>query len=554
MEGYYIKKVGHNKGAPRIWLDGSATEKAGFVPGQRYNVDIQGHSIVLQANPDGSRVVSGKRQEDKDNPVIDLNSKQLLAIFDGMSAIRVVVRQGEIFLLPLASEIKKKERYGRLKEKLEKGETLDIGSVSHGGGVMSHAIHAGLAEAGIKSKLAFANDIREELLEHAFKHNDVWSTDTQLLAAPLQELAFDDRGLTKIPKVDLLELGLPCSGASPAGMARRGLKHPESHPEVGHLVVSALIIVNRSNAAVVILENVPNYGKSASAEILRTQLRDMGYVTHERILNGKQWGMLENRDRWFMVAVTQGIEFDFDQLLPPAANEKKLGDVLEAIPVDDPRWSHMTGLKLKEERDLAAGKGFRMQVFNAESDHIGTLTKGYAKVRSTDPKISHPTNPDLLRQLTFTEHARIKGIPVHLVSEASNTMAHEILGQSVIYDVVKDVGHHIGNGLQNFAGGQGKPFLNRVEYLPQETVDLASEVVYTLLEANDLNGIYSGQIAAIDNKYIIQDVGRGQGVVHDKVKLESIPGLGGTARVEYTNGHALVNEKTKHQLSLSFDP
>ncbi len=549
MEGYYIKKVGQNKGAPRVWLDGSATEKAGFAPGQRYNIEVQGHSIVLQANPDGSRIVSGKKSQDKDNPVIDLNSKQLLAIFDGMSSIRVVVRHGEIYLLPLASEIKKRERFTRLKEKLEQGEALTIGSLSHGGGIMSHAIHAGLAAAGVESRLSFANEIREELIEHAYLHNDAWSDTTVALATPLQELAFDDRGMAKIPKVEILEMGLPCSGASSAGMAKRGLKHPEAHPEVGHLVVSALIIVNKTNAAVVVLENVPNYGNSASADILRNQLRDMGYVTHERILNGKQWGTLENRDRWFMVAVTEGIAFDFEQLRPPELQSRKLGDVLEKLSDDDPRWSAMEGLKKKQVRDIAAGKGFRMQVFNEESEHIGTLTKGYAKVRSTDPKIAHPTNPDLLRQLLPEEHARIKGVPEKLVKNASNTMAHEMLGQSVIYDVVKDVGHHIGNGLQQFSGGQPRPFENRAISTPAATVDLASEVVYALSEPDISKGGYVGEVVAMDDNYLIQDIGRGQGVVHQKASLDRVPALGTKAKVQYENGHAHLKE-SKSQLSL----
>jgi DNA (cytosine-5)-methyltransferase 1 len=344
LKAYYIKKIGQNKGAPRIWLEGTQTERAGFKPGQRYDVTVRDKTVVLQANPDGSRIVSGKRVGERDNPVIDLNSRELLAIFDGMAAVRVAVKEGQIHLLPLASEIKKQERYARLRSKLEMGEPVTIGSLSHGGGVMSHAIHAGLTAAGVPSSLAFANEIRPELLEHAAIHNDAWREDTQILAAPMQELAFDDRGVASIPKVEILEMGLPCQGASKAGMAKRNLKHPEAHPEVGHLVVSALVILSKTNAAVVIMENVPHYAHSASADILRNQLRDMGYATHERILNGKQWGALENRDRWCMVAVTEGIAFDFAQLQPPASKRQVLGDVLEEVPPDDRLWSAMAGL------------------------------------------------------------------------------------------------------------------------------------------------------------------------------------------------------------------
>src|SRR3546814_9410665 len=98
-----------------------------------------------------------------------------------------------------------------------------------------------------------------------------------------------------------------------------------------------------------------------------------------------------------------------------------LGDVLEDVAEDDPRWSTMIYLREKEIRDQEAGKGFRMQIFDEESTRVSTIGRGYAKIRSTEPKIRHPSNPDLLRQLTPTEHARIKGIPEEMISDVPAT-------------------------------------------------------------------------------------------------------------------------------------
>lgn len=452
MEGYYIKKVGQNRGAPRVWLEGTQTERAGFAAGQRYDIEVQGQMVVLQANPDGSRVVSGKMVGERNNPIIDINSRELLAMFDGMAAIRIVVKKDQIYLLPLASEVKKRERFTRLREKLENGDELTIGSLSHGGGVLTHAIHSGLQQAGIVSRLAFANEIRGELLEHAAIHNDAWSENTQVLAAPMQELAFDDRGVASIPKVEILEMGLPCSGASRAGRSKRGLVHPEAHPDVGHLVVSALVIVSKSNAAIVILENVPEYAHSASADILRNQLRDMGYNTHERVLNGKEWGTLENRNRWCMVAVTQGIAFDFDQLQPPSAFDRTVADALDEVALDDPAWKSVQYLKDKEVRDAAKGNSFGMQIVTPADNSVPTIRKGYFKGGSTDPRLQHPEDPELSRLFSGAEHARIKEVPVALVAGLSNTLAHEVLGQGIVYPPFQGVGRHVGDALNRFVG------------------------------------------------------------------------------------------------------
>jgi DNA (cytosine-5)-methyltransferase 1 len=557
MQGYYIKKLGEHRGAPRVWLEGSQAARAGFATGQRYDIEVQDKMVVLQANTDGSRVVSGKVMGERNNPVIDINSKALLAIFDGMAAIRVVVKQDQIFLMPLASEVKKRERFVRLREKLENGDPLAIGSLSHGGGILSHAIHSGLEQSGVGSKLAFANEIRGELLEHAAIHNDAWSENTQILAAPMQELAFDSRGVASIPKVEIMEMGLPCSGASKAGKSKRGLEHPEAHPHVGHLVVSALVIVSKANPCFVILENVPEYSQSASADILRNQLRDMGYDTHERILNGKEWGALENRNRWCMVAVSQGIEFDFNQLQPPVIQEQKLGDVLEPLALDDPRWTPMQGLKDKEVRDLAAGKGFKMQTFDAEAESIGTVTKGYAKVRSTDPKIKHPTNPDLLRQLTPVEHSRIKQVPEHLVDGLCATTAHEVLGQGIVYSPFKSVGEHVGNSLNEL---MGRPVSvpKRAPLASADVSDVAAKVVteaavkapVVLQQGLDFDGddfVQAGEFAgpvldvSLDG-VVTQKINRAGDVVrHDAGKLSAPVAKGEVAHIRYVGGVGVVS-------------
>lgn len=547
LRGYYVKRIGQNRGAPRVWLEGAQALAGGFTPGARFDIQVRGQTIVLQANPDGSRVVSGKQIGERVNPVIDINSKELLAIFDGMAAVRVAVKDGEIYLVPLASELKKQERFRRLREKLESGDPLTIGSLSHGGGILSHAIHSGLAAAGIPSQLAFANEIREELLEHAQEHNDAWSPETVAYAAPMQELAFDERGLASVPRVEILELGLPCSGASKAGKSKRDLVHAEAHPDVGHLVVSALVILSKTNPAVVILENVPDYAHSASADILRNQLRDLGYETQERVLNGKQWGALENRNRWCMIGVTKGVQFDFDQLMPPQVQQRTLGDVLESVAKDDPRWSEMQGLKDKAERDKADGKNFAMQVFTEADTHINTLTKGYSKVRSTDPKIAHPDNPDLLRQVTAAEHARIKGVPEHLVEGLSSTIAHQVLGQGIVYAPFQDVGQHVGNALNRFAGREEVELVNRIpgaDLVSPEVAQMAGEVVASLQLANP-GALYVGRIMISDAGVVVQDNGRGVGVVHQLSLLDDLPKLGAMETISYSRDKGRVEQGEK---------
>lgn len=449
----WIRKVGQKQGKPYLYLDSLDVLRANFVPGARYNMTIDGDNkrVVLTLNADGSRTVSRKTRQDKELPVIDINSAELKAAFEGIEAVRVIVQKDRIVFLPLASELKKAERYDRIRRKLTEGETLLMGSLSHGGGILSHAIHTGLKDGGIDCELAFANEIRDDLLEQAITHNDAWSKDTATLAVPMQELTQDDWLMQHLPKLDILEMGLPCSGASKAGSTKRKLAKMEDHSEVGHLAFSALMILMKTQPAVALLENVPEYADSASAQILRLQLRDMGYNSHEAILSGKDFGCLENRIRWCLIATTKGLDFSFDHLAPRVTVVRKLGDVLQPIGPLDARWCDFAYLKAKEDRDLAAGKGFKMQTVTPKDSGVPTLRKGYHKGGSTDPLLKHPTSPELLRKFTSTEHARIKGVPDHLIAGLSETTAHQLLGQGIVYAPFQAVAQRVANSLLTLA-------------------------------------------------------------------------------------------------------
>lgn len=375
-------------------------------------------------------------------------------------------------ILPMAVEIAKKERMARLKSKLEKGEPLTVGSLSHGGGVLSHAIHTGMADAGLKTRLSFANEIRPELLEQAHDFNDAWDSNTIPLAAPMQELAFDAWAMNHLPKVEVIEAGIPCSGASVSGRAKNGAGHAEAHPEVGHLIVPFLAIIAKVQPLCVVLENVKQWQNTASMCIFRNTLRDFGYTVHETVLKGSEWNELENRERLCVLAVSEGLDLDFANLHKPDPIVRKIGEILDPIKDDDESWDEMAYLKRKQQSDIEKGSNFMMQIVTSESTSCPTLTKGFAKRRSTDPKLAHPTNPDLLRQFTPGEHARLKGAPEKLVEGLGVTIAHEILGQSVCYGPFRAVGRLVAETL--ISGRLASDTIERIAKASQR--DLLQEV------------------------------------------------------------------------------
>ena len=448
MQRYIVRGMQEHKGAPRVYLDMLALAEAGFEPGKTYRreVDEDKRRVVLSLEDNGTHVVSGKDRDGRKVPVIDINSHQALKAFEGMQAVRIVVEERCITILPLASEVKRSARLRRLEQHLQQGEVTTAG-ISFGGGVLDHAAHTGLKDAGLCPKLVMANEIDEALLEHAQAHNDVWERETLGVAAPMQELVQDDAAMQRVPRADILAAGIPCSGASQAGKSKRGLSMMEDHPEVGHLVASAIMLINRIQPAVCVIENVTQYAGSASAQILRHHLRDCGYAIQEVELDSSEFGSLEKRVRWFMVAATRGLEIDLSELKPALRPVRKIGDVLEPIGPEASDWRSFEYLKAKEVRDAAKGNSFAMQVITPESTSCPTLRKGYHVGGSTDPLLAHPANPDLLRQLTVVEHARIKEVPEHLVQDLSKTDGHALLGQGIAYGPVRALFRRIGQSL-----------------------------------------------------------------------------------------------------------
>lgn len=447
MHSYQVLKVGHNNKGARIWVRGDHCAKSGFVPGAQFSQDIQPRKVVLRLRPDGDRAVVKGEKNGKEFPIIDLNNKQIEKSFEGFEQVKVIMGDGFIEIVPLDADLREMERRVRLETKLVNGEPLVVGSTSHGFGGLSLAVHKGFKKAGIVSELAFANDIREDVLDQAQKKNPAWSERTTYVNAPMQELVFDRTYRQQLPQLDVLEAGLSCIAASNAGKVKNGLNHPEQHPQVGHLVVSFLAMVAMFNPSIIVFENVVPYASSASMSIIRNQLGEWGYNLHETVLAGEDFNVMEHRKRLSMVAITKGIDYSLESVKYPEKIQRKLAEILDPVPLDDPSWSKMEGLKAKEERDAANNKSFAMQIFTGDEDHIKTLTAGLARNRSTDPKIQHPTNPELLRVPTVNEHARAKGFDPDMVEGLSKTTAHEMLGQSILLDTFVALIESVGNCL-----------------------------------------------------------------------------------------------------------
>ena len=110
-----------------------------------------------------------------------------------------------------------------------------------------------------------------------------------------------------IPECDLVTYGFPCQDISVAGL-QKGIKANETR---SGLLYEALRIIEAKKPKYAIAENVKNLvGKrfKGDFEQLLALLDDMGYNSYWQVLNAKDYGIPQNRERVFVISIRKDID------------------------------------------------------------------------------------------------------------------------------------------------------------------------------------------------------------------------------------------------------
>jgi len=452
MTALINRTLGENRGSPRIYLDDELLSQIGITEtNKRYNREWFDNKLVLRLAIDGKYTVSSKLKNGKLVHVLDTCTKKLSTLFENNQKLRIAIKAGAVVIQSHTSEDNKQRRENNFLAMLQNGQTLTVGSVFHGGGIMDSALHSGFKKAGVYLTTSFAIELEAKYLQSSMNNNkQLFNSDTVYINSDVADVhPFN------IPQVSLVSGGIPCVGASIAGRSKNKIPNAESHKTAGDLFFHFLNIFKASNAAIGVLENVPTYINTTAFIIIQSVLESLGYDLHTKVYSGGDYGSPENRERMVCVVVSKGLShLGFEKLIPEmmeSAKRKqlKLIDCLLPIADDSTEWKEVIYLKSKEKKDKAAGKGFAMQLLTP-NDTCGTIGKGYKKARSTEPRLLHPTNPALSRLFTKDEHSLIKQAPVSIVAGLSETVGHEILGNSVTYSMFECLGEVLGKIAMNF--------------------------------------------------------------------------------------------------------
>jgi len=193
---------------------------------------------------------------------------------------------------------------------------LKLATVFSGIGAVEHS----LLRMGIPYKIIFACDIDPFVKKSYFANYDI--DESKWI-----DNICDIDGKKIKGKVDLFVGGSPCQSFSIVGK-RKGLKDPR-----GLLIYEFARLIREMRPKVFIYENVKgllNHGDSRTWKKLEEEFKKTGYDFHVDVLNSRDYGIPQNRERLFVVGFRRSNKrFKFPDKIPL---KLRMQDLLEDEP------------------------------------------------------------------------------------------------------------------------------------------------------------------------------------------------------------------------------
>jgi len=184
-------------------------------------------------------------------------------------------------------------------------------------------------------------------------------------------------------QVDILVGGSPCQDFSLAGL-RKGIDGNK-----GILIYEYIRIIQEVEPPIFIYENVKGMLSDKKGQTIKDfvqAFRDMGYHCHYEVLNTKDYGVPQNRERIFLVGFKDSEHYHNFSFAPKIKLEKRLKDVLEND-VDEKYYLSDKIIKGFKSKDNNFNGKFDPQ---SKNDISKCLTSRYYKCGRTDPYIIEP--------------------------------------------------------------------------------------------------------------------------------------------------------------------
>lgn len=320
-------------------------------------------------------------------------------------------------------------------------------------------LFAGIGGIRLGFEQAFGNDIKtvfvSEWDKKAVETYKANFDDKIDIAGDITEVNEND-----IPEHDILLAGFPCQAFSLAGH-KRGFEDAR-----GTLFFDVARIIKRHNPKVVFCENVKNlvnHDRGRTFKVIKEILEELGYVVFYKVLNSKNFGVPQNRERIYIVAFQKDIAPNTFEFPEKTDDTKVIKDIVEEHEVSPKYYlstAYLESLKKHKERHASKGNGFGYEIRSTDSVAGAIVCGGMGRERNLiiDNRLTNFTpvthikgeiNKEFVRKMTPREWARLQGFPNDFKFVVADTHLYKQFGNSVTVPVIRAIAEKIKKCLDN---------------------------------------------------------------------------------------------------------
>lgn len=273
----------------------------------------------------------------------------------------------------------------------------------------------------------------------------------------------------EIPSFDICLAGFPCQAFSMAGR-HQGFNDDYKGTCRGTLFLDVARICEYHKPKVIFCENVKGltiHDKGRTFQVIKNTFENLGYKVFAQILNSKDFGVPQNRERIYIVCFRNDIAPE--GFVFPEGSKKQvcIRDILEDAPIDSKYYlseTYLNTLKAHKARHEAKGHGFGYVVRDLDGisgtivcggmGREGNLLKDerpHSMVPSTH--IKGEINKEAIRKMTPREWARLQGFPDTFELPLADVHLYKQFGNSVSVCVIEAIAKNIKEVLY---GNRGK--------------------------------------------------------------------------------------------------
>lgn len=319
-------------------------------------------------------------------------------------------------------------------------------------------LFAGIGGIRLGFEKAFGSDIEtvfaSEWDEYAQKTYSLNFKDAFPIAGDITKIAEAD-----VPDFDICLAGFPCQAFSLAGK-RMGFADDYKGMCRGTLFQDVVRICEYHKPKVIFCENVKGltiHDKGRTFKVITKAFEQIGYTVHSKILNSRDFGVPQNRERIYIVCFRNDIDSSGFSFPEPTDQTKCIADILEEAPISPKYYLssvYLETLRRHKARHEAKGHGFGYEIRPLDGIAGAIVCGGMGRERnlivderphSMVPvtRIQGGVNQENVRKLTPREWARLQGFPDSYKLELSDTHLYKQFGNSVTVNVIAAIAEKI---------------------------------------------------------------------------------------------------------------